>query len=534
MNEVIQISGYICKANVLGKLGEKVIVKGKVGEIIEQKENVATIQIYENPYGIKVGDKVELTNQPLVAKLGPGLLGNIFDGLGRKLNAMEGIFVSQENNESRKWHFIPLKKKGEKVKPGEKVGYVEELGIKHYILVPPNVEGEIKEIKEGDYEENDIVYKINDKSLGLFQYWPIRKTRPVNARRNPNSLLFTGQRIIDLLFPIAKGGTAAVPGPFGSGKTVLLHQIAKWADADIIIYIGCGERGNEIADMLQTFPKVIDPKTNKSIMNRSIIIANTSNMPVAARETSIYIGTTIGEYYRDMGYNVIVIADSTSRWAEALREISSTLEELPAEEGYPAYLQHKISEFYERAGEVITLNNELASLTIIGAVSPPGGDLSDPVVQATLREVKTFWGLSAELARARQFPAIDWITSYSFYTELLSKEEIKIREWMINKLNSAKRIEQLSKIIGEESLPEEEKEILSVGELIKQGFLSQNAFDPSDERSEREKTIAIAKKILEIDEKWNNMIKENKKIEETKDEDIKSVMKIRYDWRNKQ
>ncbi len=533
MNEVIKISGYICFANLNSKVGNKVLVNGKIGEVIEQRENVAVIQLYEDPFGIKVGDKVEDTNEPMLAKLGPGILGKVFDGLQRELNKMEGIFIGKESKQKEKWHFIPLKKKGEKIRAGEKVGYVEELAIKHYILVPPNVHGILTEIKEGDYSEEDVVYKVEGKELGLYQYWPIRKQRPVTEKHSPTSLIFTGQRIIDALFPIGKGGTAAVPGPFGSGKTVLLHQIAKWANADIIIYVGCGERGNEIADVLQTFPNVIDPKTGKSIMNRSIIIANTSNMPVAARESSIYLGATIGEYFRDMGYDVITIADSTSRWAEAVREISSVLEELPAEEGYPAYLHRKIAEFYERAGEVTTLDNSRGSLTIIGAVSPPGGDLSDPVVQSTLREVKVFWGLSAELARARQFPAIDWNISYSLYANLLSNEMKKVRSWILDKLSRATKVEQLAKIIGEESLPEDEKELFSIGELIKQAFLAQNAFDPRDEISPAEKTEAIARKLIEVDEKWKEQIREGKKINEVKSKDISEVIKLKYDWGNK-
>jgi V/A-type H+-transporting ATPase subunit A len=434
-----------------------------MGEVIELRDDIASIQVYEETAGVGPGEPVFFTEQPLSATLGPGLIEGVFDGILRPLDKVyekagdliaSGVTV-EPLDLKKKWTFIPVKKKGDKVTAGQMIGYVDETTVvRHKIMVPPNVEGELIFVaKEGEYTIEDVVYKLKNKDVEkgytMVQKWPVRVGRPYSKKLPPTEPMITGQRIIDTLFPIAIGGIAAIPGPFGSGKTVVQHQLAKWADADIIVYVGCGERGNEMTDVLNEFPKLVDPKTGEPLMKRTVLIANTSNMPVAAREASIYTGITIAEYFRDMGYKVAIMADSTSRWAEALREMSSRLEEMPGEEGYPAYLGSRLAEFYERAGLVETIGDKNhGAVSAIGAVSPPGGDMSEPVTQATLRIVKVFWGLSSDLANRRHFPAIDWLRSYTLYDDVIMDSFDSIKDgWsgQVNKtmdiLNEEKELE---------------------------------------------------------------------------------------------
>ena len=475
---------------------------GLIGEIIEIHNDKASIQVYENTSGVGPNEEVICLNFPLSIELGPGLIGNIFDGIGRPLlklreksgdRLQRGINIKSLDHK-KKYDFNPLVKIKDKLKKGAIVGFVNETkSICHKIMLPPNIEGEILEIKEGNFTVEDTIgiLKLKNGStfnIKLMQEFPVRKQRPILKKLAPNVPLITGQRVIDSLFPIAKGGVAAVPGPFGSGKTIVQHQIAKWADADVIIYIGCGERGNEMTDVLNEFPSIKDPKTNNTLMDKTVLIANTSDMPVAAREASIYTGITIAEYYKDMGFDVALIADSTSRWAEALREMSGRLQEMPGEDGYPAYLGSRLAEFYERAGRVITLNNEETSLTIIGAVSPPGGDISEPVSQATLRIVKVFWGLDSTLAYKRHFPAINWLKSYSLYWENLKEwfEENISQDWgtlrqeIINILQEEANLEEIVKLVGLSALTEIDKLKLEVAKCIREDFLHQNAFHNVD------------------------------------------------------
>ncbi|MDD3819546.1 MAG: V-type ATP synthase subunit A, partial [Actinomycetota bacterium] len=436
--KIVKVAGPLVVAENMedSRMFDIVYVSDKklMGEIIELNEDLASIQVYEETEGIGVGEPVYQSGEPLTVELGPGMIQSIYDGIQRPLNDIyekAGDFISRgitaaALNREKKWKFEPLAKKGDIVGHGDFLGYVDETEIiKHYIMVPEGVSGEVKSIKAGEFTVEDVVAIIksenNDVEVTMMQKWPVRKPRPYLNKLTPDMPLFTGQRIIDMLFPIAKGGTACIPGPFGSGKTVIQHQLAKWADAEVIVYVGCGERGNEMTDVLMEFPELVDPKSGVPLMKRTVLIANTSNMPVAAREASVYTGITIAEYFRDMGYSVALMADSTSRWAEAMREISGRLEEMPGEEGYPAYLGARLASFYERAGMVNCLNTtgeqRKGALSVIGAVSPPGGDLSDPVVQATLRVVKVFWSLEAHLAYSRQFPAISWLNSYSLYVE---------------------------------------------------------------------------------------------------------------------
>lgn len=475
-----------------------------IGEVIELRGDLASIQVYEETAGIGPGEPVYFTNEPLSAELGPGLIEGIFDGIQRPLDA---IYESSGNHiplginvpkldRNKKWTFKPTVKVGDQVIGGDIVGEVEETeSVIHKIMVPPHLKGEVVKIEEITGTVTEVVCQIKDSKgvlhkLNMIQYWPVRKRRPYVEKIAPNQPMVTGQRVIDTLFPIATGGIAAIPGPFGSGKTVVQHQLAKWADADIIVYVGCGERGNEMTDVLMEFPKLIDPKTNESLMKRTVLIANTSNMPVAAREASIYTGITIAEYFRDMGYRVAIMADSTSRWAEALREMSGRLEEMPGEEGYPAYLSSRLAEFYERAGYVKTIGStpREGAVTAIGAVSPPGGDTSEPVSQATLRIVKVFWGLSASLAYARHFPAIDWIKSYSLYQEVLddyfdknveSKWSYQIRKTM-NLLQEEASLQEIVRLVGIDSLDFNDRLKLDAAGMIREDFLHQNAFDEVD------------------------------------------------------
>lgn len=502
-----------------------------VGEIIELRNDQASIQVYENTSGIGPGEPVYLTARPLSVELGPGLMGSIYDGIQRPLDLIynkSGDFISRGIempgiSRDKKWHFLPQKKIGDNVESGDILGIVEETAlVKHRILVPPETKAKIKDIKEGDFTVEDTVAVIEtekgDKEITMLQVWPIRQARPLKKKLNPDQLLITGQRVIDAFFPIAKGGTACIPGPFGSGKTIIQHQLAKWADADIIIFIGCGERGNEMTDVLQEFPELKDPRTGKPLMDRTVLIANTSNMPVAAREASVYTGITIGEYFRDMGYNVALMADSTSRWAEAMREISGRLEEMPGEEGYPAYLGSRTAAFYERAGKVVCLGQDQrqGSLTVVGAVSPPGGDLSEPVTQNTLRTTKVFWGLDDKLANARHFPAINWLTSYSLYLEQLNdfmEKEVspdwpELRKKAMEILQKEDELKSIVQLVGVEALSAREQLILNTAQTIREDFLQQNAFDEIDTFTGLKKMYWMLKMILVFHETGLEFLKQ--------------------------
>ncbi len=492
-----------------------------IGEIIEMHGDKASIQVYEETSGLGPGAPVESTKEPLSVELGPGLIGSIFDGIQRPL---DDIMKASGNNLKRgveapalkrdkKWAFVPRVKVGEEVEPGDIIGTVAETElVKHRIMVPSGVFGVVESIKEGSYAVDKAVATIKTekgaRELTLMQKWPVRVGRPYKKKMSPNMPLITGQRVIDTLFPIAKGGVAAVPGPFGSGKTVVQHQLAKWADADIVVYIGCGERGNEMTDVLNEFPELIDPKTGQSLMKRTVLIANTSDMPVAAREASIYTGITIAEYFRDMGYSVALMADSTSRWAEALREMSGRLQEMPGEEGYPAYLGSRLAQFYERAGRVMSLGKtpREGALSVIGAVSPPGGDISEPVAQATLRIVKVFWGLDSSLAYRRHFPAINWLNSYSLYVDTLSEwfngnvdsEFMRLRTRMMRLLQEEAELEEIVKLVGMDALSAQDRLKLEVARSIREDFLHQNAFHEEDAYTTIDKQCLMIRLILEF------------------------------------
>jgi ATP synthase alpha/beta chain, C terminal domain./ATP synthase alpha/beta family, nucleotide-binding domain./ATP synthase alpha/beta family, beta-barrel domain. len=491
-----------------------------IGEIIEIHGDQASIQVYEETAGLGPGAPVESTGEPLSVELGPGLIGSIFDGIQRPLvNIMEAIGTNLERgieipalNREKKWHFVPCVSDGTEVEAGDVIGTVNETEIVvHKIMVPYGFRGKIKSIKEGDYTVLDTVAVLETedsslKNITLMQKWPVRKGRPYKQKLSPDKPLVTGQRVIDTLFPIAKGGVAAIPGPFGSGKTVVQHQLAKWADADIVVYIGCGERGNEMTDVLNEFPELKDPKTGKSLMERTVLIANTSDMPVAAREASIYVGITIAEYFRDMGYSVALMADSTSRWAEALREMSGRLEEMPGEEGYPAYLASRLAQFYERAGRVISLgkDNREGTLSVIGAVSPPGGDLSEPVTQATLRIVKVFWGLDSNLAYRRHFPAINWLNSYSLY-DLGKWFNANVNEkWTVYKarimklLNDEAELDEIVKLVGMDALSAPDRLKLEAARSIREDFLHQDAFHEVDTYTSLNKQFLLMDLVLKF------------------------------------
>ena len=486
-----------------------------IGEIIEMHGDRASIQVYEETAGIGRGDKVVSTGAPLSVELGPGLLTNIYDGIQRPLETMRikvGANLTRGIDEpaldrEKLWHFTPAVKFGDRVNAGDIYGTVQENGvILHKIMVPPKTRGVIVEMREGDFRVTDRIGKIKLEDgtitdVTLMQKWPVRVARPYREKLPPVDPMITGQRVIDALFPIAKGGTACVPGPFGSGKTVVQHQLAKWSDVDLVVYIGCGERGNEMTDVLREFPELVDPKTGKSLMERTVLIANTSDMPVAAREASVYTGITIAEYFRDMGYSVAVIADSTSRWAEALREMSGRLEEMPGEEGYPAYLTSRLAQFYERAGKVVCLGSDgrQGALSAIGAVSPQGGDISEPVTQATLRIVKVFWGLDASLAYRRHFPAINWLNSYSLYRDRLSAwyDEHVSKDWMtytgrcLKTLQVEAELQEIVKLVGMDALSAEDRLTLDVAQSIREDFLQQNAFVDVDGYTPLEKQHAM-------------------------------------------
>tara|TARA_B100000315_G_scaffold248756_1_gene278988 strand:- start:2213 stop:3937 length:1725 start_codon:yes stop_codon:yes gene_type:complete len=496
-----------------------------MGEVIQITGDKVIIQVYEDTSGIKPGEPVTNTGEPLKVELGPGLLTSIYDGIQRPLPVLikqMGDFIKRGVDapgldHSKKWDFKATAKKGDDVKGGSILGEVEETqGIKHKILVPPNQEGKISEINSGKFTVDEVIGKL-DKGfeLRLKHNWPVRTGRPTKEKLKPEMPLITGQRIIDALFPIAKGGVAAIPGPFGSGKTVSQQQLAKWSDADIIVYVGCGERGNEMTEVLAEFPELTDPKTGKPLMNRTVLIANTSNMPVAAREASIYTGVTIAEYYRDMGYSVALMADSTSRWAEAMREISSRLEEMPGEEGYPAYLSTRLAQFYERSGRVIPLGtkNE-GSVSIIGAVSPPGGDFSEPVTQSTLRVTKVFWALDAKLAQRRHFPSINWLTSYSLYPDALNDWYVKnvSSDWknlvgqMMSILQEEEKLLEIVQLVGSDALPERQQITLAVARLIREVLLQQDAYHDVDTYCDLKKTHKIMTSILKFSKLANNAL----------------------------
>jgi V/A-type H+-transporting ATPase subunit A len=505
---IIRVAGSVIEAEGLSdaKMHELVDVGREhlAGEIIRLVGDIATVQVYENTSGLKTGEEVFGTGSPLSAELGPGLVGNIYDGIQRPLERMReqtGAFIKRGAKTTslprdKKWLFNPKVKTEARVSAGDVLGTVKESEIvEHRILIPPNVQGKlVKIVEKGEYRVDDAIATVEvDKErveLKMFQRWPVRKSRPYKKRLLPSAPLITGQRIIDTFFPIAKGGTAAIPGGFGTGKTIMQHQLAEWSDADIIIYVGCGERGNEMVDVLSSFPKLVDPRTGRPLMERTILLANTSNMPVAAREASIYTGITIAEYYRDMGYDVALMADSTSRWAEALREVSGRLEEMPAEEGFPSYLPTRLAEFYERTGVVETLGSEkkIGSVCAIGAVSPPGGDFSEPVTQHTKRFTHVFWALDKELADARHYPSIDWLQSYSGYlgnlsewwSENIDKEWSNYREAAMNILQREDELKDIVKLVGSEALPDKQRLVLETARILRTAFLQQNALDPVD------------------------------------------------------
>ncbi|NLL30411.1 MAG: V-type ATP synthase subunit A [Clostridiales bacterium] len=521
---IIKVSGPLVVAEGMEDSNIHDMVKvgedGLIGEIIEMREDRASIQVYEQTTGIGPGDPVVSTGEPLSIELGPGLIESMFDGIQRPLDAFaekadspflkKGISVNSLNRD-KLWTFDPLLEVGAEVEAGDVIGTVQETAVVlHKIMVPYGIKGTIKEIKSGEFTVTDTVCIVEtengDKELTLMQKWPARKGRPVARKLKPEGPMVTGQRVIDTFFPVAKGGAAAVPGPFGAGKTVVQHQIAKWGDTEIVVYVGCGERGNEMTDVLNEFPELKDPKTGESLMKRTVLIANTSDMPVAAREASIYTGITIAEYFRDMGYSVSIMADSTSRWAEALREMSGRLEEMPGDEGYPAYLGSRLADYYERAGKVICLGKEgrEGTITAIGAVSPPGGDISEPVSQATLRIVKVFWGLDAQLAYRRHFPSINWLNSYSLYEETvdnwMNKEVAEdwsaLRQEAMTLLQEESSLQEIVSLVGIDALSEKDRLKLEVAKSIREDYLQQNAFHEVDTYTSLNKQYKMLKLIL--------------------------------------
>ncbi len=552
VGEIVRVSGTVVFGAGIPdiEVGEVVEVGEDklVGEVIRVFEDTFAAQVYEPTSGLKIGDPVFGTGKKLVAELGPGLLSNIFDGIGRPLEEllrMSGPFISRGIKaytlpRDRKWEFKPTVKAGVELGPGDIIGTVQETPyLEHKILVPPDTSGVLKEIYEGEFKVDEPigVIEVNgvEKNLYMYHEWPVKVARPVarDGRLPPSTPLVTGQRVIDVLFPVAKGGAACIPGGFGTGKTVTLHQLAKWSDTDVVVYVGCGERGNEMSEVLTEFPELKDPRSGRPLMERTVLIANTSNMPVSAREASVYIGITIAEYYRDMGYDVSLMADSTSRWAEAIREISGRLGEMPVERGFPAYLPDKIAEFYERAGRVKVLGRpeRIGSVTVVGAVSPPGGDFNEPVTTHTLRFTGVFWALDADLAYSRHFPSINWLKSYSLYVDSIIDEYVNIavsrnprlkevwptvdkeysqyRVEAMNILTDANEVESIAKIIGEKALPDDQRLLLLTNELIKEGLLRQNAFDPVDSYSEPDKSIMILKAIIDFHRMAEKLIREN-------------------------
>ena len=530
VGKVIKVSGPLVVAEGMEDANVYDVVEVSdnklIGEIIEMRGDRASIQVYEETTGIGPGDDVYSTGSPLSIELGPGMLEQMFDGIQRPLEALQakagdfllrGVSVSPLDREKR-WDFVPTVNVGDEVSEGNIIGTVQETTVvSHKIMVPPAVSGKIVEILPGYHTVDEIICKIETddgiKELNMIQKWPVRRGRPYSRKLDPIRPLVTGQRIIDTFFPVAKGGAAAIPGPFGSGKTVVQHQLAKWADAEIVVYVGCGERGNEMTDVLMEFPEIIDPNTGQSLMKRTVLIANTSNMPVAAREASIYTGITIAEYFRDMGYSVAIMADSTSRWAEALREMSGRLEEMPGDEGYPAYLGSRAADFYERSGKVICLGKDgrEGALTVIGAVSPPGGDISEPVSQATLRIVKVFWGLDANLAYRRHFPAINWLNSYSLYqTKVDSWMDVNVgpefsqnRKRAMALLQEESSLQEIVRLVGRDTLSEKDQLKLEVAKSIREDYLQQNAFMESDTYTSLTKQDKMLQLVLKFYDEAN-------------------------------
>ena len=554
--KIVRVSGPVVEARGMkgAKMYDVVRVgdENLIGEIIRLNQDMATIQVYEETTGLKPGEKVVSTGNPLSAELGPGLITSIFDGIQRPLVQIKesvGDFITRgvdvpALDRKKKWDFKPLVKKGDKVTSGDVIGEVRETSlVTHRIMIPPGIEGKIKHVvDEGKYTVEDIIAKVEtkegQKEIKLMHRWPVRKGRPYRKKLDPTAPLITGQRVVDTFFPIAKGGTAAIPGGFGTGKTVMLHQLAKWSDADIIVYIGCGERGNEMTDVLREFPELKDPKSGEPLMNRTILIANTSNMPVAARDASVYTGITLAEYYRDMGYDVALMADSTSRWAEAMREISGRLEEMPGEEGYPAYLASRLAEFYERAGRVITLGSgeREGSVSVVGAVSPPGGDFSEPVAQNTLRIVKVFWALDSDLADRRHFPAINWLRSYSLYVdsvrehwEQIGKGWADLRTKAMTLLQKEAELQEIVKLVGPDALPQRERAILEGARMIREDFLQQSAFHEVDTYCPEKKQYEMLRIILDFVDKMMRAIEKGVHIDDVlrmKSRELIARMKI--------
>ena len=530
VGKIIKVSGPLVVAEGMDEANVYDVVQVSdnklIGEIIEMRGDRASIQVYEETVGIGPGEPVYSTGEPLSVELGPGLLEAMFDGIQRPLKEFQevagdylnkGVAVPSLNRE-KKWDFEPVVSAGEKVEAGDIIGTVQETSvISHKIMIPLGVEGTLKSIEKGSFTVTDTVAVVEtangDVNIQLMQKWPVRRGRKYKQKLNPEAPLVTGQRVIDTFFPVTKGGTACVPGPFGSGKTVVQHQLAKWADAQIIVYVGCGERGNEMTDVLMEFPEIIDPNTGQSLMKRTVLIANTSNMPVAAREASIYTGITIAEYFRDMGYSVAIMADSTSRWAEALREMSGRLEEMPGDEGYPAYLGSRAADFYERSGQVICLGKDgrEGALTVIGAVSPPGGDISEPVSQATLRIVKVFWGLDANLAYRRHFPAINWLNSYSLYqTKVDSWMDVNVgpefsqnRKRAMALLQEESSLQEIVRLVGRDTLSEKDQLKLEVAKSIREDYLQQNAFMESDTYTSLTKQDKMLQLVLKFYDEGN-------------------------------
>ncbi|MDR1997650.1 MAG: V-type ATP synthase subunit A [Candidatus Margulisbacteria bacterium] len=539
--KIVKIAGPLVIADELPevKMYDVVRVGARklIGEVIEIKSDSVAVQVYEETSGLTPGEPVVSTGEPLSVLLAPGLVTTIFDGIQRpleRIRAEHGAFIAKGVDLSaldlqKKWLFVPTAPVGAALQAGDALGYVQETpAVKHLILLPPlSAGGELKSIKAGEFNITEPIAVLTNKAgqdepVAMLQKWPIRKRRPYARKLSPDKPLITGQRIIDTLFPIAKGGTACIPGPFGSGKTVVQHQLAKWADADMIVYVGCGERGNEMTDVLQEFPHLKDPKTGEALIKRTVLIANTSNMPVAAREASVYTGVTIAEYFRDMGYNVAMMADSTSRWAEALREMSGRLEEMPGEEGYPAYLGSRLAEFYERSGRVIALGSGAreGSLSVIGAVSPPGGDLSEPVTQNTLRVVKVFWGLDSALAYARHFPAINWLKSYSlyianledYYAAEIDEEWAQLRVQAVSLLQQESELQEMVRLVGMDALSGREQLVLEAARSIREDYLHQVAFDEVDTYTSFRKQYLMLKAVLAFYQAGLKLLEQNKDV----------------------
>ena len=553
--EIESVSGPVVTATDLdAQMNDVVYVgdEGLMGEVIEIEDEITTIQVYEETSGVSPGEPVDNTGEPLSVDLGPGMLDSIYDGVQRPLDVLEeemGSFLDRGVDApgidlEKEWEFEATVEEGDEVEAGDILGTVDEtISIEHKVLVPPRSEGgEVTDVHEGSFTVDEPVVVLDSgEEIAMRQEWPVRRARPSKDKHTPQTPLVTGQRIQDGLFPLAKGGTAAIPGPFGSGKTVTQQQLAKWSDADIVVYIGCGERGNEMTEVIEDFPELEDPQTGNPLMARTCLIANTSNMPVAARESCIYTGITIAEYYRDMGYDVALMADSTSRWAEAMREISSRLEEMPGEEGYPAYLAARLSEFYERAGKFQNLNGSEGSISAIGAVSPPGGDFSEPVTQNTLRIVKTFWALDADLAERRHFPAINWNESYSLYKDQLddwwrenvSEDFPEVRQWAVDVLDEETELQEIVQLVGKDALPDDQQLTLEVARYLREAWLQQNALHDVDTNCEPAKTYRMLTAIKKFNDEAFDALDAGVPVEEIQDVDAApklNRMGVQADW----